>query len=39
MGGVVTFGLVFLHPFIDDNGRLSQLLAHYNPDFQLYFLT
>lgn len=28
--GLVSFGFVFLHPFMDGNGRLSRLLAHHS---------
>jgi len=29
LGAVVSFGFVFIHPFMDGNGRLSRFLMHY----------
>ncbi|TWG82503.1 hypothetical protein L602_003600000260 [Cupriavidus gilardii J11] len=30
MAALVSFGFVFLHPFMDGNGRVSRLLAHHS---------
>lgn len=29
LGAIVSFGFVFIHPFMDGNGRLSRFLMHY----------
>lgn len=29
LGAVISFGFVFIHPFMDGNGRLSRFLMHY----------